>query len=96
VRKDGRYVLNGSKLWVTNGPVADVIVVFANAAPRRVSTGSAPSSSRGLARPEHWPDVDKMGMRTSPMAPLFLDDCEVAEENRLGREGAARPCSTTP
>jgi alkylation response protein AidB-like acyl-CoA dehydrogenase len=88
-RKEGRYVLNGSKLWVTNGPVADMIVVFANADLTKGKFGiSAFLVEKGAPGLTIAGDVEKMGMRTSPMAKLFLDDCEVPEANRLGREGA--------
>lgn len=83
------YVLNGSKLWVTNGPVADVIVVFATVdrskGARGVSAFLVPTDSRGF---EIAGSIEKMGIRTSPMAEIFLDDCSVPEEARLGREGA--------
>ena len=89
-KKEGsNYVLNGSKIFVTNGPVADVVVVFASV--DRSKGASAISAflvektfpGFSVARP-----LEKMGLRTSPMAELFFDGCRVPEENRLGREGA--------
>jgi len=88
-KRGDRYVLNGSKIFVTNGPVADVIVVFANTDRSRGASGIAAflveRSFKGLSIAKK---LDKMGLRTSPMAEIFFDDCEVPEENRLGREGA--------
>jgi alkylation response protein AidB-like acyl-CoA dehydrogenase len=89
VKKGSCYVLNGSKTFVTNGPVADVLVVFATVdrakGPAGVSAFLVERSFKGLSIGRK---LEKMGLRTSPMAELFFDDCEVPEENRLGREGA--------
>jgi L-prolyl-PCP dehydrogenase len=88
-RKGDRYLLRGSKTFVTNGPVADVLVVFAKTDESRGAAGITAflveKSFPGLSVAGH---LEKMGLRTSPMAELFFDDCEVPEENRLGREGA--------
>jgi alkylation response protein AidB-like acyl-CoA dehydrogenase len=88
VRRGDRYVLNGSKVFITNGPVADLVVVFATVDETRgpdgitafLVTKDAPgfSASRSFA---------KMGLRTSPMGQLFFDACEVPVEQRLGGEG---------
>jgi hypothetical protein len=87
--KGDRYVLNGSKLFITNGPVADVIVVFANVDPERKPKGvSAFLVEKGTPGFTVNRKVEKMGIRTSPMGELFFDGCEVPVENRLGREGA--------
>jgi len=88
-KKGDRYLLNGSKIFVTNGPEADVVVVFANVDRSRGAAGV----SAFLVEPSFkgftvGRKLEKMGLRTSPMAELFFDDCEVPEENRLGREGA--------
>jgi alkylation response protein AidB-like acyl-CoA dehydrogenase len=89
VKKGDRYILNGSKIWVTNGPVADLLVVFAvtdaSQGAAGISAFLVEKTFKGfsVARP-----LEKMGLRTSPMAEIFLSDCEVAETNRLGREGA--------
>ncbi len=94
-KKGDRYLLNGSKLWVTNGPVADLVVAFANTAPEKGQAGISAfiveTSSRGVHVGRH---VEKMGIRTSPMAEIHFDDCEVPEQNRLGREGAGRSLFT--
>ena len=88
-RCEGGYVLNGSKMFVSNAPVSDLAVVFATVDPARkmwgvtgfiVETGTPGYTiSRKL---------DKMGLRTSPMAELVFQDCFVPEQNRLGPEGA--------
>jgi len=86
---DGGYVLNGTKMFVTNGPVSDFAVVFATVDPSRgmwgvtaflVDTGT-PGYTMGR-------EIDKMGMRTASMSELIFQDCEIPEENRLGPEGA--------
>jgi alkylation response protein AidB-like acyl-CoA dehydrogenase len=88
-KRGDRYVLNGSKTFVTNGPEADVLVVFATVdrskGPAGVSAFLVERSFKGFSVGRK---LEKMGLRTSPMAELFFDECEVPEENRLGREGA--------
>jgi alkylation response protein AidB-like acyl-CoA dehydrogenase len=88
-KKGDRYILNGSKIFVTNGPVADVVVAFATIDKTKGAAGIAAflveKSFKGLSVAR---SLEKMGLRTSPMAELFFDECEVPEENRLGREGA--------
>jgi alkylation response protein AidB-like acyl-CoA dehydrogenase len=89
IKKGDRYLLNGSKIFVTNGPVADVIVVFAITDKAKGAAGISAflveKAFKGLSIARK---LEKMGLRTSPMAELFLDDCEVPEGNRLGKEGA--------
>jgi hypothetical protein len=88
-KKSDRYLISGSKIWITNGTVADVIVVFANVGternPRDISAFLVDTTAPGFTVARK---VEKMGLRTSPMAELHLNDCEVPEENRLGKEGA--------
>ena len=87
-RRGDKYVLNGSKVFVTNGPVGDVIVVFATVDRSKGSNGiSSFLVEKGFAGFKVGRTLEKMGLRTSPMAELFLEDCEVPVENRLGREG---------
>jgi len=90
-RRGDHYVLNGSKIFVTNGPIADVIVVFANADPDKgpngITTFLVEKGTPGLSLGS---PTEKMGLKTSPMCELFFDDCEVPVENRLGREGAGK------
>lgn len=88
VRKGDRYILNGSKTFVTNGPVADLLAVYATVdrekGPRGLCAFLVEKSSKGLTVAKK---LEKMGIRTSPMAELFFDDCEVPAENLLGKEG---------
>jgi alkylation response protein AidB-like acyl-CoA dehydrogenase len=82
------YVLNGTKTFVSNGPVADMFVLFATVDARlgvMGITGFLVEQSRAGIRVTA--SIDKMGLRTSPMAEVVLEDCWVPEANRLGREG---------
>ncbi len=91
VARGDRYLLNGSKVFVTNGPIADLILVFATVDSEQKAEGITAflveKGSPGMTIGSH---AKKMGLKTSPMSELFFDDCEVPAENRLGREGAAR------
>jgi alkylation response protein AidB-like acyl-CoA dehydrogenase len=87
-RRGDRYVLNGSKTFVTNGSVGDLIIVYAT-----LDRSIGPNGICGFLVEKDCPGLkvgralEKMGLRTSPMAELFFEDCEVPVENRLGREG---------
>jgi acyl-CoA dehydrogenase len=88
-RKSGSgYVINGSKCFITNAGVADLLLVFANAAPEK-----GPRGISAFVVPRNTPGVtigkveDKMGHRASNTAEIFLEDVHVPVENRLGREG---------
>jgi L-prolyl-PCP dehydrogenase len=85
----GGYVLNGTKTFITNAPIADVFVVFASTNP---SLGFAGISAFLVQRDTPGLEVSKpfhkMGLRTSPMSELVLTDCEVAEDAILGSPGA--------
>ena len=87
-RRGDTYVLNGSKTWVTNGPTADVLVVFAtidrDKGAKGVTAFLVDKGAKGLTVGSK---LEKMGLRTSPMAELFFDDCEIPEGNRIGKEG---------
>jgi alkylation response protein AidB-like acyl-CoA dehydrogenase len=84
-----RYILNGSKIYVSNAPIADLLVVFAVTDEAAGSGGiTAFLVEPSFAGVSISRSVEKMGLRTSPMGELFLDDCEVPEANRLGAEGA--------
>jgi len=88
-RRGDRYVLNGSKLYITNAPVADVVIVFASLNPGSGFSGAcAFLVEKGTAGFTVSPALDKMGLRTSPMGEIILTDCEVPAENMLGKEGA--------
>jgi len=82
------YVLNGSKMWITNGGDADTLVVYtktdADAGPRGMTAFIIEKGMKGFSCGEH---LDKLGMRGSNTYPLFFDDCEVPVENVLGSEG---------
>ena len=84
-RRSDRYVLNGTKFWITNGPHADVLVVYARTDPDAGPRGiTAFLVERGFAGFSTSPKLDKMGMRGSDTAELVFEDCEVPEENVLG------------
>ncbi|MDB5417392.1 MAG: ivd [Phenylobacterium sp.] len=87
-RKVGdRYVLNGTKFWITNAPHADVLVVYAKTDPDAESRGiTAFLIEKGMAGFKVSQKLDKMGMRGSDTGELVFEDCEVAEENILGPE----------
>ena len=85
---DARYVLNGSKMWITNGGDADTLVVYAKTNPDAGAKGMTAfiieKGYKGFSKGQH---LDKLGMRGSNTYPLFFDDCEVPVENVLGGEG---------
>ena len=76
--KGDRYVLNGSKMWITNGGDADTLVVYAKtdaaAGPRGMTAFIVEKGFKGFSKGQH---LDKLGMRGSNTYPLFFDDCEV-------------------
>jgi isovaleryl-CoA dehydrogenase len=86
-RNDG-YMLNGRKMWITNGPDANVLVVYAKTDPDAGSKGiSAFLVENSMAGFSPSPKLDKLGMRGSNTCELVFDDCHVPFENRLGDEG---------
>ena len=88
LRKGDRYVLNGTKFWITNGPVADVVVVYAKTEPEAQSRGiSAFIVERAFKGFSATRKLDKLGMRGSETGELVFADCEVPAENLLGEEG---------
>ena len=88
VRKGNSYLLNGSKIFITHGNVADVVVVFAVTDPAEGSRGtSAFIVERKTDGFTSKPIKDKLGIRGSDTAELYFDDVVVPEENRLGAEG---------
>jgi alkylation response protein AidB-like acyl-CoA dehydrogenase len=90
VWKGDRYILNGSKMFITNAPIADLLLVFAATDKAKGFAGvSAFLVEKGSAGFSVGKPIDKMGLRTSPIGEVVLEDCEVPEENRLGREGMA-------
>lgn len=87
-RRDGdKYILNGRKLYITNGPVADVLLVYAKTDKERGNKGvSAFIIERGFKGFKVAQKLDKMGFRGSTTAELVFDDCEVPAENLVGEE----------
>ncbi len=87
-RRGDRWVLNGAKMWITNGGDADVQIVYAytdpGAGPRGLTAFIVEKGTRGLSCGSH---LDKLGMRGSNTYPVFFEDCEVPEENVLGGLG---------
>jgi isovaleryl-CoA dehydrogenase len=85
-KKSDRYVLNGSKMWITNGPDADVLVVYAktdpDAGPRGITAFLVEKGLKGFSTAQK---LDKLGMRGSNTCELVFEDCEVPEENVLGQ-----------
>jgi isovaleryl-CoA dehydrogenase len=87
-RKGDRYVLNGSKMWITNGPQADTFVVYAKTDPEAGARGmTAFLVERGFKGFTQAQKLDKLGMRGSDTCELVFEDCEVPEENVLGEVG---------
>jgi isovaleryl-CoA dehydrogenase len=84
-KQGDRYVLNGSKMWITNGPDADTYVIYAktdiNAGPRGITAFIVERDSKGFSRS---PKLDKLGMRGSNTCELVFQDVEAPEENILG------------
>ncbi|OHC98631.1 MAG: isovaleryl-CoA dehydrogenase [Sphingomonadales bacterium RIFCSPLOWO2_12_FULL_63_15] len=82
-KRGDRYILNGTKFWITNAPYADTLVVYA-----RTGKGSKGLTTflieKGMKGFSIGQKIDKMGMRGSPTAELIFDDCEVPEDNIMG------------
>ena len=87
-KKGDRYVLNGTKFWITNGPCADLLVVYAKtdpaAGPRGISAFLIEKGLKGFSTAQK---LDKLGMRGSDTGELIFEDCEVPAENLLGEVG---------
>ncbi|MDH4992909.1 isovaleryl-CoA dehydrogenase [Aquamicrobium lusatiense] len=87
-KKNDRFVLNGTKMWITNGPDADTLVVYAKTDPERKSRGiTAFLIEKGFAGFSVAQKLDKLGMRGSNTGELVFDNVEVPFENVLGDEG---------
>jgi len=87
--KDGdHYILNGSKMWITNAPKANVMIIYAvtdaDAGNRRLSAFLVDSTTKGFSTPQK---LDKLGMRGSDTSEVLLEDCRVPAENLLAEEG---------
>jgi isovaleryl-CoA dehydrogenase len=87
-KKGDRYVINGGKMWITNGPVADTLVVYAktdpDAGPRGITAFIIEKGMKGFSTAQK---LDKLGMRGSDTCELVFEDCEVPEENVLASVG---------
>ena len=84
-----RFILNGSKMWITNGGDADVLVVYAKTDPAAGPRGiTAFIVEKGMPGFSHGPKLDKLGMRGSNTYPLFFDNVEIPAENVLGSVGS--------
>jgi isovaleryl-CoA dehydrogenase len=87
-RRGDRFVLNGSKFWITNGPVAETLVVYAktdpDAGPRGITAFLIEKGMKGFSTAQK---LDKLGMRGSDTCELIFEDCEVPEDNVLGEVG---------
>jgi isovaleryl-CoA dehydrogenase len=88
-KKGDRYVLNGTKMWITNGPQADTLVVYARTdpapGPRGITAFLIEKGMKGFSTAQK---LDKLGMRGSDTCELVFEDCEVPAENVLGNVGA--------
>ncbi len=87
-KKGDRYLLNGTKMWITNGPIADTLVIYAKSDPkaneRGITAFIVEKTFKGFSTAQK---LDKLGMRGSDTGELVFADCEVPEENVLGGEG---------
>ncbi|MDT2022716.1 isovaleryl-CoA dehydrogenase [Methylocella sp. CPCC 101449] len=87
-KRGDRFVLNGNKMWITNGPVAETLIVYAksdpSAGPRGITAFIVEKGMKGFGTAQK---LDKLGMRGSDTCELVFEDCEVPEENVLGSLG---------
>lgn len=87
-RKGDRYILNGHKMWITNGPIADTIVVYAKTNPaanhKGITAFIVEKQFKGFSVAQK---LDKLGMRGSETGELIFENCEIPVENVLGEEG---------
>jgi isovaleryl-CoA dehydrogenase len=83
-RRGDRYVLNGNKMWITNGPDASTLVIYAKTSDKGISAFLVERGMKGFSTAQK---LDKLGMRGSNTCELVFRDCEVPAENILGREG---------
>lgn len=87
-KKGDRYILNGSKMWITNGPIAETLIVYAksdpSAGPRGITAFIIEKGMKGFSTAQK---LDKLGMRGSDTCELVFQDCEVPADNVLGKAG---------
>ena len=84
-RRGEKYLLNGNKMWITNGPDADVLVIYAKTSDQGITAFLVEKETKGFSTAQK---LDKLGMRGSNTCELVFRDCEVPAENILGREGS--------
>ena len=85
-KKDGRYVLNGTKMFITNAAIADSVLVFATMDRNKGINGiTAFMVDKGTPGLTVSRKLDKMGLRTSPMGEVVFEDCEIPEEQSRGQ-----------
>jgi len=83
-RRGDKYVLNGNKMWITNGPDADVLVIYGKTSDQGITAFLVEKGMKGFSTAQK---LDKLGMRGSNTCELVLRDCEVPVQNVLGEEG---------
>src|SRR3972149_10664552 len=83
-RRGDRYVLNGNKMWITNGPDADVLVIYGKTSDQGITAFLIEKGMKGFSTSQK---LDKLGMRGSNTCELVFEDCEVPAENVLGEVG---------
>src|SRR6266849_2240424 len=83
-RRGDRYLLNGNKMWITNGPDADVLVIYGKSSDNGITAFIVEKGMKGFSTAQK---LDKLGMRGSNTCELVFRDCEVPAENVLGQEG---------
>src|SRR5207248_10297797 len=87
-RRGDRYVLNGNKMWITNGPDAAVLVIYAKTSDKGISAFLVEKGTKGFSTAQK---LDKLGMRGSNTCELVFRDCEIPEDNVLGAvDGGSR------
>lgn len=87
VKKGDRYILNGNKMFITNGPIADVLVIYAKTQPKLKHAGiSAFIVEKGTKGFSAGKPLKKMGVHSSQTSELIFEDCEIPEENLIGKE----------
>ena len=84
-RRADRYVLNGSKMWITNGPDADVLVIYGKTSDQGITAFLVEKGTKGFSTAQK---LDKLGMRGSNTCELVFRDCEIAKDQILGEEGS--------
>lgn len=90
VKRGDKYILNGSKMFISNAPIADILLIFAYTDRAKGFGGlSAFVIEKGFPGFSVGKPLDKMGLKTAPTGEVILQDCAVPIENRLGKEGAA-------